>query len=326
MLQWLKKRWERIAAQRERRFEQEAERQRRIRESDEKERARREFESAERHRELRSRQEADTKEFSALVFAVTGEVDPTFVGVTQVMIDSATPEQFEHMIAAVYRATGWKATVTAGGPDRGVDIVVSRRGEKGVVQAKHWPTGTVGRPILQAIFGEAVSRQCNYAALVTTGSISSGAREFAKIARRHGIDFELLDRHSFQRLVQEMPLNQQQHVAESVRGAGRSQPPGTVVALRSLPDVPIPPECAQHGRMGLMFNADSLKYHWRCWFCTESTHAGGYHAAIKAGAYQVHVYGRRRNQARVEKLVRRKMTSSGHLAESDKPWPQRRRW
>lgn len=75
---------------------------------------------------------------------------------------------------------GAKAWRTGATGDHGVDVVVQTpKGEKWVVQCKRW-RGGVGEPIVRDFYGTVQHEKAHKGVLVTTGTFSNAAREWAK--------------------------------------------------------------------------------------------------------------------------------------------------
>lgn len=91
-----------------------------------------------------------------------------------------TPYEFEQVIERLYRSIGYKVTHVGKQGDHGVDLVIyNKKGEKWVVQCKQWK-GPVGEPILRDVYGAMHHEGAQGAAVVTTGSFSSKAIEWAE--------------------------------------------------------------------------------------------------------------------------------------------------
>ena len=88
-------------------------------------------------------------------------------------------EEMQSLVAGVLGALGYKARISARGPDRGVDIVASRDGfgfenPRIVVEVKHRPGEQVGAPGIRSfVGGRHVDDKCLY---VSTGGFSKEAR------------------------------------------------------------------------------------------------------------------------------------------------------
>jgi hypothetical protein len=89
------------------------------------------------------------------------------------------PEAFEAWVGERFRELGYDVQVTQFQGDHGVDLVLTRRGEKVVVQCKHHPMSTIGEPVLRDLHGAMHHLGADAGFLVTTGQISKAAREWA---------------------------------------------------------------------------------------------------------------------------------------------------
>jgi hypothetical protein len=91
-----------------------------------------------------------------------------------------SPAQFEKMVVELYEIRGYKAKRTGAIGDHGVDVVVATpKGEKWIVQCKRW-RGAVGEPVIRDFFGTMHHEKADRGVLITTGTFSIKAREWAK--------------------------------------------------------------------------------------------------------------------------------------------------
>jgi HJR/Mrr/RecB family endonuclease len=91
-----------------------------------------------------------------------------------------SPAQFEKMVVELYGIRGYSANQTGATGDHGVDVVVQTpKGEKWVVQCKKW-RGSVGEPVVREFFGTMHHEKADWGILVTTGTFTRQAREWAK--------------------------------------------------------------------------------------------------------------------------------------------------
>ena len=99
------------------------------------------------------------------------------------------PERFEHFVAALLRAMGYRADVTQLSGDGGVDVLVSKdplRLTSPVIKVQVKRTiGTIGGPQVQALLGALASGGNELALFVTLGNYSSDAIHIART--RHDI-------------------------------------------------------------------------------------------------------------------------------------------
>lgn len=99
------------------------------------------------------------------------------------------PERFEHFVAALLRAMGYRADVTQLSGDGGVDVLASKdplRLTSPVIKVQVKRTlGTIGGPSVQALLGALASGGNELALFVTLGNYSSDAIHIART--RHDI-------------------------------------------------------------------------------------------------------------------------------------------
>ena len=95
-------------------------------------------------------------------------------------LQAMTPEAFEALIAKLFIAYGHQAEVAGGNGDHGVDVVVmTADGEKWVVQCKRY-SGSVGEPVVRDLYGTMLHEEAQRAYLITTGSFTRQAQEWAQ--------------------------------------------------------------------------------------------------------------------------------------------------
>jgi hypothetical protein len=95
-------------------------------------------------------------------------------------LQALSPKAFEAFIAALFRAYGHQAQVSGGNSDHGVDVVIyNDRGEKWIAQCKRY-RGSVGEPIIRDLYGTMRHEQAQRAYLITTGSLTEQAVDWAE--------------------------------------------------------------------------------------------------------------------------------------------------
>lgn len=99
------------------------------------------------------------------------------------------PVEFEHFVGYLYEQQGFRVFLTGVTGDEGVDLLLTRGAETIVVQCKRY-AGTVGQPVVRDLFGTMMHNQAQKAVLVTTGTLSRAAEEWAI-----GKPIELIDGH-----------------------------------------------------------------------------------------------------------------------------------
>lgn len=90
-----------------------------------------------------------------------------------------TPEEFEGLVADLFRMYGYETQVSGGSSDHGVDVVVTNDlEEKWIVQCKRY-SGSVGEPVVRDLFGTMNHENAQRAYLITTGSFTKQAVDWA---------------------------------------------------------------------------------------------------------------------------------------------------
>jgi HJR/Mrr/RecB family endonuclease len=91
-----------------------------------------------------------------------------------------SPREFEEMVVQLYRRKGHEAVRTGRPGDHGVDIVIEAgNGRKWIVQCKRW-RGAVGEPVIRDFYGVLHHEKADAGAIVTTGTFTLQAREWAR--------------------------------------------------------------------------------------------------------------------------------------------------
>lgn len=111
------------------------------------------------------------------------EQQQSFVGaqVDLSWVDRLSWRDFERQVAEVYRQEGyWVEECGGNGPDGGVDLRLTRGGERVLVQCKHWKSWKVGAPVVRELYGVLMAEGANRAVVITSGRISREAVSFAE--------------------------------------------------------------------------------------------------------------------------------------------------
>lgn len=89
-------------------------------------------------------------------------------------------QNFETLVSAFFREQGYTVIDRGGmGADGGVDILLKKDGKKIIVQCKHWKTYKVGVNIVREQFGIMTSEGVDEAIIITSGSFTQEAINFA---------------------------------------------------------------------------------------------------------------------------------------------------
>lgn len=107
-----------------------------------------------------------------------------------------TPEEFEELVTKLFISQGHQAKRMGGQGDHGVDIrVLSKNGEKWIVQCKRW-NGSIGEPTIRDLYGVLNHMNADRAALITSGTFTDQARTWAE-----GKPIDLVDGKMLLRLI-----------------------------------------------------------------------------------------------------------------------------
>ncbi len=95
-------------------------------------------------------------------------------------VNDFTWQAFERLVGEALRRQGFSVEETgASGPDGGVDLIARKDGEKYLVQCKHWRALQVGVPVVRELYGAMAAEGAVGGFVVTSGSFTAPAREFA---------------------------------------------------------------------------------------------------------------------------------------------------
>ena len=104
-------------------------------------------------------------------------------------IKSLPWKDFEYLVSEAYRRKGYNVQENTGaGADSGIDLTLTKDGEKHLVQCKNWKTKSVGVPVVRELYGVVTAEHASGGILVCSGSFTRDAIEFAR-----GKPIELID-------------------------------------------------------------------------------------------------------------------------------------
>jgi restriction endonuclease Mrr len=89
-------------------------------------------------------------------------------------VSAMSGAEFERFIGKLYTRLGYRVSLTHGGADQGVDLILSKDGQKIAVQAKRW-TGVVGNKAVQEVIAGKLYYGCSHAWIVTSSTFSINA-------------------------------------------------------------------------------------------------------------------------------------------------------
>jgi len=90
-----------------------------------------------------------------------------------------TPIEFEKWVKKyIFEKDGWEVSETKVTGDGGIDLIISKKGERSIAQCKRYRQ-TVGEPMLRDFYGTMMSEGVSRGYFVTTGLFSLAALKFA---------------------------------------------------------------------------------------------------------------------------------------------------
>ena len=106
-------------------------------------------------------------------------------------------KQFEHLLGEAYRRQGYSVVENSTlGADGGIDLTIRRDGDTYLVQCKQWRVYKVGVKVVREMFGLMTAHHADGAIIVSSGSFTQEARDFAA-----GKPIELVDGHHLVQLI-----------------------------------------------------------------------------------------------------------------------------
>ncbi len=95
-------------------------------------------------------------------------------------LDGMSWQEFELLVGEAFRLQGYEVTELGGqGPDGGVDLVLRKGREKFLVQCKQWRAFKVGVQVVRELYGVMAAKGAAGGFVVTSGSFTDEAIEFA---------------------------------------------------------------------------------------------------------------------------------------------------
>jgi restriction system protein len=91
-----------------------------------------------------------------------------------------TWHEFEMLVGEAFRRHGYAVEETGGhGADGGVDLVLSKEGQRLLVQCKQWKASKVGVKIIRELYGVMAAKGAAGGFVVTSGVFTGEATAFA---------------------------------------------------------------------------------------------------------------------------------------------------
>src|SRR5258708_15004030 len=118
--------------------------------------------------------------------------------------------EFETLVGEGFRRRGYSVKETGGGgPDGGVDLVLSKDGEKTLVQCKQWKAFKVGVSTVRELYGVMAADGAAAGFVVTSGRFTQEAVAFAA-----GRNIHLMDGAALMKLLKEAKARSEEHTSE----------------------------------------------------------------------------------------------------------------
>lgn len=96
-------------------------------------------------------------------------------------IDRMSWREFEVLIGESFRQRGYEVIETGGaGADGGYDLILKKGGERFLVQCKQWRARQIGVSIIRELYGVIAADNAQGGYVVTSGSFTPDAKEFAR--------------------------------------------------------------------------------------------------------------------------------------------------
>jgi restriction system protein len=201
----------------------------------------------------------------------------------KVAITSVSWRDFERLVGEAFRRQGFTVTGFGGnGPDGGVDLGLSRNGQRFLVQCKHWRKRQVGVTVVRELNGVMSAQRAHGGFVVTGGEFTREAREFARTTK-----IELIDGSALAELI---GSNWGQNAAgcgneidgarPTIREASRSRASDPPMPSEGSPDVlpeeKLAPECPRCGTVMVERKAGRGKFAGKAfWGCRQYPKCSG---------------------------------------------------
>lgn len=86
---------------------------------------------------------------------------------------------FEELVAEAYRRQGYRVTEGGYGADGGIDLELRKDDQLTLVQCKQWKTQKVGVNVVREMFGVLTAHQANHFIIISSGTFTQQAVDFA---------------------------------------------------------------------------------------------------------------------------------------------------
>jgi len=150
------------------------------------------------------------------------------------VLDGMTWHQFERLVGEAFRLQGYTVTETGGGgADGGVDLALTRGGEKFLVQCKQWRAFKVGVDVVRELYGVMAAKGAAGGFVVTSGRFTAEATSFAS-----GRNVKLVDGPQLHALIKQAQAARDNRDAQPPRPSSRATAASPLSPLASGPEGP----------------------------------------------------------------------------------------
>ncbi len=127
-------------------------------------------------------------------------------------IRSLSWKEFEELVAEAYRRQGYSVIENpGGGADGGIDVRLKRNGHLHLVQCKQWRSQKVGVKVVREMYGVMVAEHAASAIVITSGTYTQEARNFAS-----GKPLDLVDGAQLEALISQVQATEEKRSISSV--------------------------------------------------------------------------------------------------------------
>lgn len=131
-------------------------------------------------------------------------------------------QEFEMLVGEAFRRKGFAVTETGGGgADGGVDLLLTKDGEKFLVQCKQWRAFKVGVNVVRELYGVMAAKGAAGGYVVTSGQFTQEAKDFAS-----GRNITLMDGAALKSLLG--GAQAKAAVGDTAPTAAKREPSGTI--------------------------------------------------------------------------------------------------
>ena len=137
-------------------------------------------------------------------------------------------QDFERLICEAFRREGYRVDERGGSaPDGGIDLIATKAKRRILIQCKHWKAQQVRVSVVRELHGVVAAKRADGGVVVTSGTFTKEASEFARVAQIRLIDGDALE----------------QMIRSAQAGPSGSESPAVEAAVVDAPAGPWCPKC-----------------------------------------------------------------------------------